>query len=453
MSCNWINDTVFYHIYPLGFCGAPYNNDFFSNPDFRMHKLYDWTDHLLDLGINAIYFGPVFESTSHGYDTADYYHIDRRLGSKEDIIHLFRHLQSKGIKIVLDGVFNHVGRNFWAFRDVLEHKENSRYTGWFKGLNFNGHSPCGDPFTYEGWNNHYSLVKLDLNNYEVEQHLLGAVRMWIEELGIDGIRLDAADCVDVNFQKKLSSFTKQLKNDFFLLGEIIHGDYRRWANDTTLDSVTNYECYKGLYSSHNDKNYFELAYSLNRQFGEAGMYKHLPLYSFVDNHDVDRIASTINNKQNLYLTYCLLMTIPGVPSIYYGSEAGIEGKKVNGNDGPLRPCLELNNICNNGQGVLIHQIQQLISIRKSQSALKYGSYNQIHVNHEQFAFAREYNNEKVVVVLNSSDNSKELNIKLDMKFNGQYRDILNNGQNFACNNGNLYMNNLLPHSAMILALN
>jgi glycosidase len=417
-----------------------------------MAKLYNWTEHLLNLGINAIYFGPLFESVSHGYDTADYYHIDRRLGSKEDFAALFSHLHSKGIKIIVDGVFNHVGRNFWAFRDVLEHKENSRFCSWFKNLNFNGRSPFNDPFTYEGWENHYNLVKLNLDNCEVEQHLLGAVRMWIEELGIDGIRLDAADCVDLNFQKKLSSFTKQLKSDFFLLGEIIHGDYNLWANSSTLDSVTNYECYKGLYSSHNDKNYFEIAYALNRQFGEYGIYKQLPLYSFVDNHDVNRLASTLKDKNNLLLTYSLMMTMPGVPSIYYGSEAGIEGIKSNGSDDQLRPCLDLDNMYNNGGNGLIQGIKKLAEIRKNSPALKYGTYRQLLVKSEQFAFEREHNGNRIIAVFNSSGSNIDININTGGN-NGEYKDIFNGGHISHCSNGNLHIDNLPPHSVKILGLN
>lgn len=452
MFCSWINNAIFYHIYPLGFCGAPRNNDFFSAPQFRMSKLYDWTNHLLNLGVNAVYFGPIFESSSHGYDTADYYHIDRRLGSKEDFIELFNHLHLNGIKVIVDGVFNHTGRNFWAFRDVLEHKENSRYCGWFKNLNFNSRSPFNDPFTYEGWENHYSLVKLNLDNCEVEQHLLGAVRMWIEELGVDGIRLDAADCVDMNFQKKLAAFTKGMKSDFFLLGEIIHGDYNLWANNSTLDSVTNYECYKGLYSSHNDKNYFEIAYALNRQFGEYGIYKQLPLYAFVDNHDVNRLASTLKDKSNLFLTYSLMMAMPGVPSIYYGSEAGVEGIKSNGSDDALRPSLELDNLYINDGG-LISGIKKLAEIRKNNPALKYGTYRQLLVKSEQFAFAREFEGKKTIVVFNSSASNIDLNINAGGNYNGEYKDVLNSGHISICSNGNLHIDNLPPHASKILELN
>ncbi|MCU7500706.1 MAG: alpha-amylase, partial [Ignavibacteria bacterium] len=317
---HWSFDSVFYHIYPLGFCGTPKNNDFFSQPVSRLDKIYGWIGHMKSLGVNALYLGPLFESTSHGYDTADYFHVDRRLGTDEQLKNLIAALHQNGIRVILDGVFNHVGRSFWAFRDLRMNMQSSPYSSWFHGLDFSQRSPLGDPFSYEGWNGHYNLVKLNLKNHDTREHLFDAVRMWIDYFEIDGLRLDAADCIDMKFLQDLALVTKHKKKDFWLMGEIIHGDYRRWVNSQTLDSVTNYECYKGLYSSLNDKNYFEIAYSLNRQFGTGGMYRNMPLYAFADNHDVNRIASIIKDPVHIYPLYCLLFTMPGVPSVYYGSE-------------------------------------------------------------------------------------------------------------------------------------
>ena len=325
---HWACDSVFYHIYPLGFCGAPLKNDFCSPVTPRLEKLTDWLGHLRDLGINALYLGPLFESSTHGYDTADYYRVDRRLGSNQLLTHLSALLHQKGIRLVLDGVFHHVGRDFWAFRDVLERCEQSAYAEWFQGLDFQKRSPFDDPFAYEGWRGHYNLVKLNLHNPSVKSHLFHAVDGWIREFNLDGLRLDVADCLDMDFQKELATFCKSRRPDFWLMGEVIHGDYRKWVNPETLDSVTNYVAYKGLYSSHLDKNYFEIAYTLKRQFGEDGLYRDLPLYVFADNHDVNRVASRLKNPAHLYPLYCLLFTMPGVPSIYYGSEWGIEGERT-----------------------------------------------------------------------------------------------------------------------------
>lgn len=434
---SWTKEAIFYHIYPLGFCGAPESNNIYAQPDNRLKKVEEWIPHIKSIGCNALYLGPLFQSSTHGYDTADYYHVDNRLGSDNDFKELCNNLHNNGIRIIPDGVFNHVGREFWAFRDVLEHGQASRYCSWFSNLRFDYRSPLGDNFTYDCWEGHYNLVKLNLKNPEVKEHLLGAVGSWIDDFGIDGLRLDAADCVDINFLKELSAYCKNKKNDFWLMGEIIHGDYRRWANAETLDSVTNYECYKGLYSSHNDKNYFEIAYSLNRQFGDGGIYKDLGLYNFVDNHDVNRLASTVKNPAHLYPINVMLFTMPGIPSIYYGSEWGILGKKQNNSDAPLRPSLDLNSIPNNSPNKdIINTITKLSKIKKESAALKYGSYKQLTVKNEQFVYSRISNNETIIIALNLSET--ESNIEFDMPTHGNCLvDVLNNDEHFNVNSSRI----------------
>lgn len=284
---GYINESVIYNIYPLGFCGAPKENDF--KQEYRLDKIYGWIDHMKSMSVNALVFNPVFESSKHGYDTIDYKKIDCRLGDNESFKKICKTLHDNGIKIMLDGVFNHVGRDFFAFKDVQQNRENSRYASWFENLNFWNNSPYNDGFSYEGWAGYYDLVKLNLHNDEVVNYLLDCARFWIDEFDIDGLRLDAADCIDIEFFKKLKNVCKEKKSDFWLYGEITHGDYNHWANPDVLDSVTNYECYKGIYSSHNDHNYFEIAHSLNRQFANGGIYRNIYTYNFVDNHDVNRV--------------------------------------------------------------------------------------------------------------------------------------------------------------------
>ncbi len=408
---NWIDTAVFYHVYPLGFCGAPqYNTD--GETVCRINKVREWIPHWKEMGVNALYIGPVFESSEHGYDTKDYYQIDKRLGDNHCFRTLCEELHQNGIRIILDGVFNHVGRQFWAFTDVQRNGQNSHYCGWFHNLNFGGGSPMGDPFWYEGWQGHYNLVKLNLRNPEVVDHLLGAVGQWINDFDIDGLRLDAADCVDPEFFKRLRQFCKSRKPDFWLVGEIIHGDYNRWANPEMLDSVTNYECYKGLYSSHNDKNYFEIAHSLNRQFGSGGIYRNIYTYNFVDNHDVNRLASTLRNLEHIYNVYSLLFTMPGVPSVYYGSEWGLTGIKQNGSDAPLRPCLDLNNLPNPNERLSAH-IGKLARLRKELPAIQTGSYEQVIVKNEQLVFKRVKDGQVVYVALNLADQDARLDFGMD----------------------------------------
>lgn len=398
---HWSHQAVIYHLFPLGAFGCPHDNGFTSPPIPKLDGLYGWLDHLQSLGCNTLFLGPVFESSSHGYDTADYFKVDRRLGTN-DMLSQFSHaLHEKRLKLILDGVFNHVGRDFWAFRDVLEHGEPSRYWDWFKNLQFGGSNPYLDPFSYEGWNGHFSLVKLNLENPEVKAHIFQAVEVWIKDFQIDGLRLDAADCLPFGFMRELASFCRAINPDFWLMGEVVHGDYRQWANPSTLDSTTNYELYKGLYSSHNDNNYFELAYTLNRQFGETGIYKDLTLYNFVDNHDVSRIVSVLQQPANIYPLITLLFTVPGIPSIYYGSEAGVEGVKGNSGDWNLRPSLDLG-FLREKNCQLIPYIQTLSRLRKDHTALQSGGYLQIYLSHNQFAFARFNSDEILIVCVNSA---------------------------------------------------
>src|SRR5512133_1605700 len=344
MSQSWAENAVFYHIYPLGLCGAPKRNDFQSVPQARLEQLYPWLDHIQSLGANALYLGPLFESTAHGYDTADYYHVDRRLGTRETLSALAKEIHRRGMRLVLDGVFNHVGRDFWAFRDLQSRREQSPYRDWFQNLDFSRSSPSGDPFSYEGWSGHFDLVKLNHANPAVREHLFEAVRVWVDLFEIDGVRLDAADVLPPDFLDALSGFCRGLRSDFWLMGEMVVSGFRRLAQPGRMDSATNYEAYKGLYSSHVDHNYFELAYTLQRQFGPGGLYRDLDLYTFADNHDVNRVASNLKTPAHLYPLYSLLFSMPGIPSIYYGSEWGLLGERTRSSDDSLRPQLSLDQV-------------------------------------------------------------------------------------------------------------
>lgn len=406
---RWAESAIFYHIYPLGFCDALHVSK--GEHKESLLKVVDWIPHLKQLGINAIYFGPLFESYSHGYDTSDYLKIDQRLGSNETFRQVCKALHEADIHVVVDGVFNHVGREFFAFEDVKKNGEASIYKDWFVGINFGQNSPYNDGFSYEGWEGHYNLVKLNLKNPEVKAYLLSAVATWIELFEIDGIRLDVAYSLDEDFLRELRHFVEEKNPDFWLMGEIIHGDYNRLLKPDLLHSTTNYECYKGIYSSHNDKNYFEINYSMNRLFGTGGLYKGAHLYNFVDNHDVSRIASHLKQKEHLFNVYTLLFTMPGIPSIYYGSEWQIEGKKEKGSDDNLRPSIDLETMTGESQALIMH-IKKLCEIRKKQEALIDGSYEQVVVRNEQLIFKRETKTACVYVALNLSEKEETLAFKI-----------------------------------------
>lgn len=443
---SYINKSVIYNIYPLGFCGAPRDND--GNLVYRLDKIYDCIEHLKKMSVNVLVFNPLFESSRHGYDTIDYRKVDCRLGDNNSFKKICNTLHENGIKVILDGVFNHVGRDFFAFKDVQQNLGNSRYCNWFQNLNFGGRSPKGDPFWYEGWAGHYDLVKLNLQNDEVVNYLLDSVKFWIDEFDIDGLRLDAADCIDLEFFKKLRNVCKSKKPDFWLYGEITHGDYNRWANNELLDSVTNYECYKGVYSSHNDHNYFEIAHSLNRQFGNGGIYRNIYTYNFVDNHDVNRIASDLKDKNHLNNVYTLMYTMPGVPSIYYGSEYGIEGKRTQFSDYELRPCLDLNNVENANYDLLSHIIK-LGKVRLALEALKYGKFDNVNIMNEKLVYKRFTDNQTVFVAFNLTDHDES--IGFDAGCNAKLTDVLNDNEVFDVNG--YFELPMKPYSSRILVVN
>ena len=391
----WFNEACIYQIYPLGLCGAPAEND--GIREHRILRVLDWAEHIRGLNMTAVLFNPVFESDRHGYDTRDFFALDCRLGTNEDFAQVCDALHAAGLKVILDGVFNHVGRGFWAFRDVQQKKWASPYKDWFH-LDFNGDTQYGDGFWYEGWEGHNELVKLNLQNPAVVEHLLEAVRRWAQKFEVDGLRLDVAYSLPPEFLARLRRFAEQLKPEFALLGETLHGDYNRWMNEDACHSVTNYECYKGLWSSFNSGNMFEIGHSLARQFGPEPwtLYRGKHLLSFLDNHDVERIASMLTNPEHLRPAYGLLFGMPGVPAVYYGSEWGIQGKKSEG-DAALRPALEIPR-----KNELTDWVAALAAARQKSEALRYGNYRNLLLTNAQIVFERAVEKERVLVAVNAA---------------------------------------------------
>ena len=421
----WAYNSVFYQIYPIGFCGAPTQNDGECVP--RIRKLLDWSGYLQELGVDSILLNPIFESDSHGYDTRDFKKIDCRLGTNDDFASVCKDLHAHGVKIVLDGVFNHVGRGFWAFKDVQEKKWDSPYKDWFH-INFDGNSNYNDGFWYEGWEGHFELVKLNLQNPAVADYLLECVKYWVDTFDIDGLRLDVAYSLDHGFMQRLRSYVEELKDGFVLIGEVLFGDYNLIVNERMLHSCTNYECYKGIYSSFNSMNLFEIAHSLHRQFGPDPwcIYRGKHLVTFVDNHDVTRLASILTNDKHIPLAYGLLFGMPGIPCLYYGSEWGQFGEKAPDNDYALRPCFETPM-----PNELTEYIKQLIRIRQNSDALCNGSYKNIIIQNHQLVFERCSDTERIIVAINAADtpytachqdlngNAKELVAQLEVKLDDQ----------------------------------
>ena len=395
---TWYERGVFYHMYPLGMTGAPRHNDA-TEVTNRFAELLQWILHIRSLGCNAIYIGPLFESTSHGYDTRDYKLVDRRLGDNESFKDFVKQCHDSGIRVVVDGVFNHTGREFFAFKDIQEKKWDSPYKGWYKGVNFDWQGPCGDPFGYDAWQGHFELPCLNLFNPAVRSYLFDVIRFWVDEFDIDGIRLDCANVLDFNFMKEMRQETARMKEDFWLMGEVIHGDYSRWVNPQMLHSVTNYELHKSLYSGFNDHNFFEIAHNV-RRLEAIGRQ----LYTFVDNHDEDRIASKLKLKEHLIPLYLCLFTLPGIPSIYYGGEWGVEGKRTSTSDEALRPAIPISQ-SDERNCELTQFIRAVGRIHDENEEFHGGRYQELLLTNRQYAFARHGADSVIITAVNNDGNA------------------------------------------------
>lgn len=401
----WYDEAVFYHIYPLGLCGAPKENSY-GTPEHRLNTLLPWVSHIRAIGCNALYIGPLFESVGHGYETTDYKKLDSRLGDNTDLTNFVKECHAQGIRVIFDGVFNHTGRDFFTFRDLKEHRENSPYKDWYCNVNFGGNNEYNDGFSYENWGGYNLLVKLNQRNPAVCNYICDVIRFWVSEFDIDGIRLDAADVLDFDFMKQLRQVANEVKPEFWLMGEVIHGDYSRWVNEGTLHSVTNYQLHKALYSGHNDHNYFEIAHTVTRLYEMGGNHTDgFKLYNFVDNHDVERIYTKLSNKAHFAPVHILLYTLPGIPSIYYGSEFGIEGKKEQYSDASLRPALSYDDYKDAiNQNACTRLIAALGRIHQTYPVLSHGDYRQLFLTNRQYAFSRNFGEQSAIITVNNDDN-------------------------------------------------
>lgn len=434
----WYDEAVFYHIYPLGLCGAPKDNPY-GEPVHRLNTLLPWIDYIKEIGCNAIYIGPLFESVGHGYETTDYKKLDSRLGDNSDLANFVSVCHEKGIRVIFDGVFNHTGRDFFAFQDIRSNRESSQYRDWYCNVNFGGNNEYNDGFSYENWGGYNLLVKLNQHNPAVRDYICDVIRFWVSAFDIDGIRLDAADVLDFEYMKCLRQAANEVKPDFWLMGEVIHGDYSRWVNEGTLHSVTNYHLHKALYSGHNDHNFFEIAHTVKRLYEMGGNNPNgLKLYNFVDNHDVERIYTKLVNKAHFAPVHVLLYTLPGIPSIYYGSEFGIEGKKEKFSDDSLRPALNLDdykdaletNPCTN-------LIAKLGEIRNRVPALSYGDYKELVLTNRQYAFSRNMDGQSVVITVNNDDSDFVMTVPAGSS--AEYIGALS-GERVSVSNGSIAVN-------------
>lgn len=409
----WIQDAVFYQIFPDRFYNGDPGNDptnlekwgskptlwGFQGGDLRgvIQKL----DYLLDLGITAIYFNPIFQSSSnHRYNITDYLRIDPRLGRQEDFLALLDAAHQNGIRVVLDGVFNHCGRGFFAFNDVLENQEHSPYLDWFH-LNHippDAYSP-GDAKDYEAWWKFKSLPKFNTDNPAVRKYILDVARYWIH-LGADGWRLDVPNEIDdPGFWEEFRAVVKAENPDAYLVGEIWDGD-PRWVGPGSFDGLMNYPVRDALIGLLTEKvSVDDFSTLITRQLNQYSRENVYAMYNPLGSHDTVRILTALGGDlARLKMAYQFQMAYPGAPAIYYGDEVGLEGDK----DPDCRKAFPWES--GQWKGDLRKFIQRLIAIRRSRPELRRGSFQEIHqdTNRGAYVFARSLGETSLLVALNAS---------------------------------------------------
>jgi glycosidase len=401
---GWAEHVIWWQLHPISFTGAApiaVDTGALDAAAPRLSRLEAWLDYLIDLGCNGLALGPVFASESHGYDTVDYFRIDPRLGTDDDFGRLVTASRSRGIRLLLDGVFNHVGRGFPAFQDVRAHGRSSGYANWFR-LDFDAGGPDG--FGYADFEGHRNLVALNHAEPAVQDYVSDVMRYWLDR-GAAGWRLDAAYAVPVAFWRTVTGRVRRDHPDAWFVGEVIHGDYTAIVRDGGLDSVTQYELWKAIWSSLNDGNFFELAWALDRHNGFAEVFTPL---TFVGNHDVTRIASGVGDPRHLPHALAILFTVAGTPSIYAGDEQAFRGVKYDraGGDEEIRPAFPDTPDGLAPYGWPVYRLHQdLIGLRRRHPWMARARTRVLHLENEALAYesADPAGGAGVVVMLNISD--------------------------------------------------
>ena len=330
----WIERAVWWQIYPLGFVGAEREASACAGVMHRLNHLVGWLDYAVNLGVSGILLGPVFASSTHGYDTIDYFQIDRRLGDEADFDALVKAAHDRGLRIILDGVFNHLGREHPLFQRALADGPHSPEAAWFRRTR-PADEALGEEPDYATFEGHRQLVALNHDEPAVADYVARVMTHWLDR-GADGWRLDAAYAVPRRFWTHVLPAVRARHPDAYVFGEMIHGDYAGFVRETGVDSVTQYELWKAIWSALNDRNFFELAWALDRN--NAMLDSFVP-QTFIGNHDVTRIASQLLDERHLAHALVILMTCGGLPSIYTGDEQAFRGIKQHraGGDDAIRP--------------------------------------------------------------------------------------------------------------------
>ncbi|MGY2067893.1 alpha-amylase family glycosyl hydrolase [Blastococcus sp. SYSU DS0619] len=408
-AAGWVHDAIWWHVYPLGFVGAEPAADPGRPVRHRLPQLVRWLDHAVELGASGLALGPVFASGTHGYDTTDHLRIDPRLGDDADFDELVAACRARGLRLLLDGVFNHVGRGHPAFRQVLAEGPAARTASWFR-LRWPGGPQAWAPGTepgYDDFEGHSALVALDHGSPEVVDHVSEVMGHWLDR-GADGWRLDAAYAVPASFWAEVTARVRARHPGAYLMGEVIHGDYGRFVEESGLDAVTQYELWKAIWSSLNDANFFELDAALARHTDLLGRF--VP-YTFVGNHDVTRIASRLRDDRHLPHALVVLLTTGGTPAVYAGDEHAFRGVKEDraGGDDAVRPSFPASPEELSPVGLpVLHLHQELIGLRRRHRWLHTAGTATLHLANEQVVYESRADGGRLVVALSVADGPAEL---------------------------------------------
>ena len=389
MRLSWVEHAIWWQVYPLGFVGAFPAGQPVEPGEHRLRRLVSWFDHAIELGTSGIALGPIFASRTHGYDTTDHYCIDPRLGDDADFDYLVAEARRRGLRVLLDGVFNHVGVDFPRYREAPHNDASAR---WFRGRPGHFH-------TFEG---HSELVTLNHNNPEVADYTVDVMAHWLRR-GADGWRLDAAYAVPQPFWSAVLPRVRERYPEAWFVGELIHGDYAAAADAARFDSVTQYELWKAIGSSLNDGNFFELDWALQRH--NEFLASFAPL-TFIGNHDVTRVASRLENPDHLAHALVILLTVGGVPSVYAGDEFGFRGVKEEryGGDDAVRPEFGSPPTQLDASGARVWALHQyLIGLRRRHPWLHMASTTALRLDNRHYVYQVRSGDDVLLVALNIDD--------------------------------------------------
>ncbi|SOD98080.1 alpha-amylase family glycosyl hydrolase [Blastococcus haudaquaticus] len=399
---GWVQDVLWWHVYPLGFVGAEREGAPDRPVAHRLGHLSAWLDHVVELGLSGLALGPVFASETHGYDTIDHLRVDPRLGDDADLDALLAACRERGLRVLLDGVFNHVGRGHPAFRAVLEQGPSAPTASWFRLRWPDGEWTPGTEPAYDDFEGHGALVALNHDEPAVVDHVVEVMNHWLDR-GVDGWRLDAAYAVPASFWAQVADRVRERHPDAYLMGEVIHGDYGRFVADARLDAVTQYELWKAVWSSLNDGNFFELDAALNRH---GGFLDDFVPYTFLGNHDVTRIASRLTDERHLAHALVVLLTTGGTPAVYAGDEHAFRGVKEDraGGDDAVRPPFPATPAELSPLGLPTYRLhQELIGLRRRHRWLHTARTTTLHLANEQLVYEAVGEGQRLVVALNVGD--------------------------------------------------